>query len=205
MPSLAEIWRALHGAWRLAFLDIRGLAGFDGTRSGGLRSFWAMALVLPLNAVILAIRELIRGGEAPEPSNALVEILGPFAAWVILIVVIYALVSWHGRVDRFWLFVSTYNWIQVPMVLVLLLSAALFAGASGLVDPNADPASVPMLAWSIAHIALGIGITLELGILAYEWYVAWVALESGIPLPIIVVLLDFVMGLGLSHLSTALA
>ncbi len=26
MPSLAEIWRALHGAWRLLLLDTRGLA-----------------------------------------------------------------------------------------------------------------------------------------------------------------------------------
>jgi hypothetical protein len=206
MPSLAEIWRALHGAWRLAFLDMRGLGEFDGSRSGGLRSFWAMALALPLNAAILAIRELLpRGSEASEPSNALVEVLGPLVTWVVLIVVIYGLVSWYGRADRFWLFVSTYNWIQVPLALVILLSAALFAGASGLVDPNADAASVPMLAWSVAHIAVGIGITLELGVLAYEWYVAWVALDSGVPLPIIVVLLDFVMGLGLTHLSTALA
>lgn len=205
MPSLAEIWRALHGAWRLAFLDIRGLAGFDGTRSGGLRSFWAMALVLPLNAAILAVKGLILGGETAEPSSALVEIVGPLATWVILIAAMYALVLWHGRVDRFWLFVSTYNWIQVPLAVAILVSAALFAGASGLVDPSGDPANVPMLAWSLAHVALGIAITLELGVLAYEWYVAWVALDSGIPLPIIVVLLDFVMGVGLSHLSAALA
>lgn len=205
MPSLAEIWHALRGAWRLAFLDIRGLAGFEGSRSGGLRSFWAMALVLPINAMILAVKGLIPGGETVEPSNALIEVFGPLATWVILIAIIYALVSWHGRIERFWLFVSTYNWIQVPLAGAILVSAALFASASGLVDPNADPASVPMLAWSLAHVAIGVAITLELGVLAYEWYVAWVALDSGIPLPIIVVLLDFVMGVGLSHLSTALA
>ena len=205
MPSLAEIWHALRGAWRLAFLDIRGLAGFEGSRSGGLRSFWAMALVLPINAMILAVKGLIPGGETVEPSNAPIEVFGPLATWVILIAIIYALVSWHGRIERFWLFVSTYNWIQVPLAGAILVSAALFASASGLVDPNADPASVPMLAWSLAHVAIGVAITLELGVLAYEWYVAWVALDSGIPLPIIVVLLDFVMGVGLSHLSTALA
>lgn len=204
MPSLAEIRHALRGAWRLAFLDIRGLAGFESSRSGGLRSFWAMALVVPINAGILAVKGLIPGGETVEPSNALIEVFGPLATWVILIAVIYALVSWHGRVERFWLFVSTYNWTQVPLAGAILVSAALFASASGLVDPNADPASVPMLAWSLAHVAIGVAITLELGVLAYEWYVAWVALDSGIPLPIIVVLLDFVMGVGLSHLSTAL-
>jgi len=205
MPSLAEIWRALHGAWRLAFLDIRGLAGFDGSRSGGLRSFWAMILVLPLNAAILAIKELIPGGETGEPSNALIELFGPLVTWMVLIAVIYALVLWHGRVERFWIFVSTYNWIQVPLAMAILVSAGLFAGASGLVDANADPASVSAFAWSLAHVAIGIAITLELGVLAYEWYVAWVALDSGVPLPIIVVLLDFVMAVGLNHLSTALA
>ncbi len=206
MPSLAELWRAFHGAWRLAFLDTRGLADFDSSRGGGLRSFWAMALVLPLNAAILAVKEVIPdGGEPAAPHATLVDLFGPLAAWVLLIAVMYGLVSWHGRVERFWLFVSTYNWTQVPLAVVILLSVALAAAASGLVDPDADPANVPMLAWSVAHTAFGIALTLQLGTLVYEWYVAWVALDSGIPLPIIVVLLDIVMGVGLSHLSTALA
>ena len=66
MPSLAEIWRALHGAWRLLLLDTHGLAEFDGSRSGGLRSLWAIALVLPLNIAVIAITELgeVVGGEA---------------------------------------------------------------------------------------------------------------------------------------------
>ena len=205
MPSLAEIWRALQGAWRLAFLDARGLADFDGSRSGGLRSFWAIALVLPLTVASIAIKQFIPGSEPAAPHNNLVELVGSLAAWVALIAVIYGLVAWHGRVERFWLFVSTYNWTQVPLAVVILLSVTLFAGTSGLVDPNADAETAPILAWSIAHVTVGIALTLQLGTLVYEWYVAWVALDSGVPLPIIVVLLDIVMGLGLSHLSTALA
>ena len=206
MPSLAELWRALHGAWRLAFLDARGgLADFDASRNGGLRSFWAMALLLPINAAILWVKDLMPGDADAAPHNMLVDLFGPLAAWLLLIAIMYGLVSWHGRVERFWLFVSTYNWTQVPLGAVILLSVALATGASALVDPNADPASVTMLAWSVAHVGLGIALTLQLGTLVYEWYVAWIALDSGIPLSIIVVLLDIVMGVGLNHLSTALA
>jgi hypothetical protein len=204
MPSLAEIWRALHGAWRLAFLDGRGLTDFDGSRTAGLRSFWAMALVLPLNAAILAVKQVVPGDDA-TPPNALVDLLGPLVAWVALIAIMYGLVSWYGRVERFWLFVSSYNWIQVPLAIVVLLSVALATAAGSVVDPGANADSVAMLPWSLAHIALGIAFTLQLGTLIYEWYVAWVALDSGVPLAIIVVLLDIVMGVGLNHLSTALA
>ncbi len=204
MPGLAEVWRALHGAWRLAFLDTRGLTGFEASRAGGLRSFWAMALVLPLNAVILAVKQLMSADDT-APPNAVIDLLGPLVAWVVLIAIMYGLVSWYGRTERFWLFVSSYNWTQVPLAVVVLLSVALATAAGSIVDPTADADTVPMLAWSVAHIALGIAFTLQLGTLIYEWYVAWVALDSGVPLAIIVVLLDIVMGVGLNHLSTALA
>ncbi|HKF72679.1 MAG TPA: hypothetical protein VKB68_13075 [Stellaceae bacterium] len=205
MPSLAEIWRALHGAWRLAFLDTRGLADFDGSRSGGLRSFWAIALVLPLTVASIAIKQFFPGSEPAAPHNDLVELAGSLVAWLVLMAVMYGLVVWYGRVERFWLFVASYNWTQVPLTAVILLSVALFAGTSALVDPNADAETTPILASSVAHIAFGIAFTLQLGTLVYEWYVAWAALDSGVPLPIIVVLLDVVMGLGLSHISTAFA
>ena len=205
MPGLAELWRALHGAWRLAFLDTRGLADFDGSRSGGLRSFWAMALLLPINGAILWVKELLPSDADAEPHDVLIDLFGPLAAWAVLIAIMYGLVAWHGRAERFWLFVSSYNWTQVPLGVVVLLSVALATGASGLVDQGADAANVPTLAWSVAHVTFGISLTLQLGTLVYEWYVAWMALDSGIPLSIIVVLLDIVMGVGLNHLSTALA
>jgi hypothetical protein len=204
MLGLAELWRALHGTWRLAFLDTRGLADFNGSRAGGLRSFWAMALVLPLNAAILAVKQLVPGDDT-APPNAVVDLLGPLVAWVVLIAIMYGLISWYGRIERFWLFVSSYNWTQVPLAVVVLLSVALATAAGGMVDPGVDADSVPALSWSVAHIAIGIAFTLQLGTLVYEWYVAWVALDSGVPLAIIVVLLDIVMGVGLNHLSTALA
>jgi len=204
MPSLAEIWRALHGAWRLALLDPRGLADFDGSRSGGLRSFWAMAFVLPLDIAITAIDELGPTSEMLPPHSAAFQLVGSMLAWPLLLLVIYGLVRWYGRADRYWLFVATYNWTQIPLALAVMLMVVLFTAAGSLVDlSNVDAASgAPAL---VAYSAILVGAALRVAVYAYEWYVAWLSLDAGIALPIIVVLLDIVFSVALDKLAVWLA
>ena len=204
MPSLAEIWRALHGAWRLLLLDHRGLADFDGSLSGGLRSFWAIAFVLPLNIAITAIDELGPAAEMLPPHSATFELVGDMLRWPLLLLVIYGLVRWYGRAERYWLFVATYNWTQIPLALAGMLMVALFTAAGSLIDfNNVDAASGgPAL---LAYIAILVGAALRVAIYAYEWYVAWLSLDAGIALPIIVVLLDIVSSVALDKISIWLA
>ena len=204
MPSLAEIWRALHGAWRLLLLDTRGLADFDGTRSGGLRSFWAIAVVLPLNIAITAIDELGPSSDMLPPHSALFEVAGNVAAWPLLLAVIYGLVSWYGRPERYWLFVATYNWTQIPLAFAVLVIVALVTAAGGLVDLN-DLESASGGTALVAGIALLAAAALRFAVYAYEWYVAWLSLDAGVALPIIVVLLDIVLGLGVAKFANMLA
>jgi hypothetical protein len=204
MPSLAEIWRALHGAWRLLFLDSRGLAEFDATRAGGFRSFWAIAAVLPLNLAITAIDELGPSSDVLPPHSAAFEILGNLLAWPLLLALIYGLVSWYGRPERYWLFVSTYNWTQIPLALAVLAIVLLFTAAGGLVDLNNLESASGGTAL-VAGIALLIAAALRFAVYAYEWYVAWLSLDAGVALPIIVVLLDIVLGLGVGKIANALA
>jgi len=200
MPSLAEIWRALHGAWRLALLDTRGLSEFDGSRSGGLRSFWAIALVVPLDIAITAIDELGPSAEMLPPHSAVFQLLGSILAWPLLLLVIYGLARWYGRAERYWLFVATYNWTQVPLALAVMLMVALFTVAGSLVDlSNVEAASgAPAL---LAYTAVLVGGALWVAVHAYELYVAWLSLDAGIALPIIVVLLDIVSGVALDKIS----
>ena len=200
MPSLAEIWRALHGAWRLALLDSRGLADFDGSRSGGLRSFWAIALVLPLNVAITAIDELGPSAEMLPPHSAVFQLLGSILAWPLLLLAIYGLARWYGRAERYWLFVTTYNWTQIPLALAVMLMVALFTAAGSLVDLS-DVEAASGAAAFFAYSAVLVGAALRIAVYAYEWYVAWLSLDAGIALPIIVVLLDIVSGLALDKLS----
>jgi hypothetical protein len=200
MPSLAEIWRTLHGAWRLALLDTRGLSEFDGSRSGGLRSFWAIAIVVPLDIAITAIDELGPSAEMLPPHSAIFQLLGSILAWPLLLLVIYGLARWYGRAERYWLFVATYNWTQVPLALAVMLMVALFTAAGSLVDlSNVEAASgAPAL---LAYTAVLVGGALWVAVHAYELYVAWLSLDAGIALPIIVVLLDIVSGVVLDKIS----
>jgi len=204
MPSLAKIWRALHGAWRLLLLDTRGLADFDGTRSGALRSFWAIALVLPLNIAITAIDELGPTAEVLPPHSDALQLIGAIVAWPFLLLVIYALAHWYGRAERYWLFVTTYNWTQIPLALAVLMIVVLFTAAGSLIDLSAV-GSASGGAAIVAGVAVLIAAALRVAVYAYEWYVAWLSLDAGIALPTIVVLLDIVLGLGLDKISNALA
>ena len=204
MPSFAEIWRALHGAWRLLLLDHRGLADFDGSLSGGLRSFWAIAFVLPLNIAIAAIDELGPTSEMLPPHSAVFQRVVGLLAWPLLLLVMYGLVRWHGRAERYWLFVATYNWTQIPLTLAALVIGALFALAGNLVDLS-DLGSASGGTALAAEAAILVGAALSVAVYAYEWYVAWLSLDAGIALPIIVVLLDIVSGLALDKIWIWLA
>jgi hypothetical protein len=204
MPSLAEIWRALHGAWKLLFLDTRGLAQFDGSRSGGLRSFWAIALVLPLNVAIIAIDQLGPAQDVLPPHSAVLQLIGLVIAWPALLLVIYILARWYGRAERYWLFVTTYNWTQIPIAIAAMLIIAMLTGVSAFVDLATLPTAsggVALAGW----IAVLAAAALKVGLYGYEWYVAFVSLDAGVALPIIVVLLDIVSGLALDKISIWLA
>jgi hypothetical protein len=204
MPSLAEIWRALHGAWRLLLLDTHGLAEFDGSRSGGLRSLWAIALVLPLNIAVIAITELGPAAEMLPPHSTAFQLVGDMLAWPLLLLVVYGLARWYGRAERYWLFVATYDWTQIPLALAGMLMVSLFIGAGSLADFN-NMESASGGSAVLAQTAVVIGGALWVAVHAYEWYVAWVSLDAGIALPIIVVLLDTVSGLGVDKISIWLA
>ncbi len=85
----------------------------------------------------------------------------------------------------------------------MLLFTALLAGTSSLVDMNAVADAPPVnaiLAAVAALLAMGVFVL----VYGYEWYVSWVSLEAGVALPIIVVLLDFVTGAGLSKVASTL-
>jgi hypothetical protein len=204
MPSLAEIRRAFYGAWRLLLVDPRGLTFFDGSLPGGLRSFWSVVLILPLALAIQGVYHLEPSIETPVAHNAVVDYAGLFLAWPLLLLVIYCLVGWYGRGERFWLFVSSYNWTQVLQSVGLLGVAALHLGGSSLVDFNA-PGSASTAEALIGGLAILAMLALCFLVFAYEWYVAWLSLDAGIAIPTIVVLLEFVFPLALSRLSTALA
>lgn len=203
MPSLAEVRRGLLGAWRLLLLDTKAVAYFDGTVAGGLRSFWVAAVVVPLYIAAGAIPRPV-SSDPPPPHNVAVDLLGFLVSWPLLMVVVYGLVRWGGKRERFWLYVSASNWAQVLQSIGMLLVTACFAAAGSLVNLN-SPETAATSSAALGAIVTIAAMFLVMAVFAYEWYVAWVSLDSGVALPIIVVLLDIITTLALDRLSTALA
>src|SRR5262249_5837450 len=199
MPSLAEIRRALHGAWRLLLLDPHGILEFDGSVGGGLRSFWAALLVIPLDVASLALPPAAGGG---EEHGILLDLLPQLAVWPVLLLLIFALVRWYGRGERYWLFLAAYNWTQVLQAVGMLLFGGLTAAAGGMVDLTA-PASASGPSAVLGGVAVLLALIIYAVVVAYEWYVAWISLDSGFALPTVVLLLDLVLGIGIGRLTTA--
>jgi hypothetical protein len=204
MRAVAAVLRALHGAWRLLLLDSRGLAAFDGTPKGALASFWAMLVVLPLDLAVRAIALSVPVGDTDsEPPGIGLHLALYVIDWLVPVALVFILVRWYGRGDRFWLFLSALNWSQVLQSVGTLLVQALLAATTSLVDVSAV-ANAPPLNAVVGALAALMAMAIFVLIYAYEWYVSWVSLEAGIALPTIVVLLDLVTGASLSKLVTML-
>jgi hypothetical protein len=83
MASLSEVSSALHGAWRLAFLDRAGMAYFDRSERGFWQSFSAAVLVYPAFLVLLGLHVADAQWEASGSARIiLVETIGYVISWV---------------------------------------------------------------------------------------------------------------------------
>jgi hypothetical protein len=188
--ALAEAWLALAGTLRLARGDPGGLACFDSSIGGFWRSFRAALLCYPLYLILLTFPVVLGDGEVVEVDAGrfyAAESIHFVISWVAFPLVVLPIVDFLGRGDRFLVFITAYNWCQVPQTVVFATVALL--GGAGLLSANA------ML---IVDLILG------LGALAYEWYVARVALAVSGPRAGLVILADVLLAVFLSHISRAL-
>jgi hypothetical protein len=197
MPALAEALRGLYGAWRLLLLDRHGILAFEGSRQAALRSFWVAVLSLPL-AVAANFIPIGKGEEGIMPRGIGMILADCMLSWLLPLIVIYVLVRWYGRSDRYWLLLAALNWSQVPQAVLYLISTALFLGAGQLVDPDAVQGAAGTAALAGGVMAL-LAMLLFAGIIFYEWFIAWIALEAGVALPTAAVLFDLVIGYGVTY------
>jgi len=196
MPAIGELLRNLWGAWRLLLLDRHGILAYDGSRQAALRSFWVVLLSLPISALTVALL-LASGNEGL--ANGLASLAADCTiAWLLPLLVIYALVRWYGRGERYWLLLTALNWSQVPQGLLGLLRVGLLIGAGVLIGPDSAPdtASASVL---IGVVIVQLAWLVYIAIVFYEWFVAWIALEAGFALPTAAVLFDLVINYGLSY------
>ena len=176
----------MYGAWRLARLDVGAMAWFDRSAHGVWRSFWAMAFAYPGFLVLLAFRPTpAQPWSLPPPQSLLVETISYVIGWTALPLIIFEIWHWFRREEQSLDFIVAYNWAQLlqipPSIVIALVASAL----------------TPTLAVAL-HFVFGVAL------IAYEWFIARVALRASGLMATAVVLLDLVVGMGVDALAQGL-
>ena len=159
MVTVEEATRSVFGAFRLALGDRRGMAFFERTPDGALRSFFAAVIVLPVHAVFSALRLESIAAEVPTLRLLMVEALFYVIAWTLFPVVMISICRVLQRSACYVDFLVAYNWAGV-IAIVLHLPLLTFS-LTGSVP-------TPAVAWiGLATFAIA---------LTYEWYILRTAL-----------------------------
>ncbi len=190
MPTSAwlEVRQAIIGALRLARGDRGGLVYFDRSADGFWRSFRAAVISYPLYLVLLSMRVTVAEWES---SGALViitvETIAYVIAWTAFPLLMLIVTQRIGRAHRFFDFMVPYNWSQLPQsALFVLVGLETESGVLG-----AQPAQAIEAAAAIA-------------VLVYEWFIARVALDTTATAAGIVVFVDLLLGVLISHVASTL-
>ena len=190
MPATAwlEMRLALVGALRLAKGDRGGLSCFDRSLDGFWRSFRAAVIAYPLYLILLMMRVTIAEWERSGGFYIIVvETIAYVIAWVAFPLAMLTVTRWLNRSHRFFDFMVPYNWSQLPQSALFVL-----VGLQSTSDAiSTQPAQVIEIAAAIA-------------VLVYEWFIARVALETTAAAAALVVLVDLVLGVLISHVASSL-
>ena len=133
MLSSAEIARGSRGAIKFLSRDVSAPLHFDNTPEDCLRSYQVMILVAPISALYLVIHYMQVNTTADEGQIALAEGLRYVVDWLIYPVIFYEIARRRGWLERYPRYIASLNWINLPAVILLLISELVAA----LVPPGA--------------------------------------------------------------------
>jgi hypothetical protein len=188
IPSLREVSSGLYGAWRLARLDARAMAWFDRGPDGTARSFWAAIICFPGFIALLALRVSPADWAASGAGHILlVESIGYVVGWSAYPLAALGLCRMLGVAGGGFDFITAYNWSQIIETGLFIVVAALAA-----LHVMSDEAASLLSAFAL------------LVVLAYEWFIARVATRAARGIATVLVLLDLVLGAGLSRITQGL-
>ncbi len=188
IPSTREIASSIYGAIRLARLDATGHEFFERTAEGALRSFFAAALVAPAYLILL----LFRYGEMPDHVGfagfLTAEAVAYVITWTAFPLLVFHLAGMMGKRDRYFGFLTAYNWSSIVQMTVYLPVIAL--GQSGLL-PEA--------------LGEAIGLAATLVMLAYQWFIIRTGLAIGGAAALGLLLLDVMIAVFVSGMADGIA
>src|SRR6516164_1967634 len=190
MPTRAwpEARLALVGALRLARGDRGGLACFNRSLDGFWRSFGAAVIGYPLYLLLLAMRVTVAEWERSGGFVIVtVETIAYVIGWVAFPLIMLTVTRLIGRAHRYFDFMVSYNWSQVPQSALFVLVG--LGTESGVLA--AGPAQAIEVASAIA-------------VLLYEWFIARVGLDTTASAAALVVFIDLFLGVLISHVAGSL-
>lgn len=159
MPGLNEIARSLFGVYRLARLDADGMNDLDLSIGGFWRSFFAMVIVAPGYAVLVAQKLAAAEGEVPLAWAIVVEVVAYVVGWIAFPIAAIFLTRMFGLAHNYVPLVVATNWAAVLQMAVVLGAILLAAGLS------TELGGLVMLAATLA-------------VVAYQWLVIRVSLDT---------------------------
>jgi len=157
-----RILHALWGARRLAQFDKSGLAAFEPGWPAARHSFLALALALPLMALMVWLQSAVYRGEDFGGVYMTARLASSALGWLGFVLLLFPLTRIVGRRDRVLFFIGVFNWTTFIALIIQL--PPLVIAAAGLVDFS-------------GYVVLVIGFLLL--VLVYKGYVASVALGIG--------------------------
>jgi hypothetical protein len=125
MPPVAEIRHYVEGAWRLAKGDAGGMAHFDFSADGFWRSFWAVVIVAPGYAILVADQHARRGEPVPFWSTSVAEGLSYLLGWVAFPIIAVFLTRFFGVAERYVPLIVALNWSSLVQMAAFLVPIAL--------------------------------------------------------------------------------
>lgn len=172
VPSREEALTGLFAAWRMLLRDERAAALFDATPAGFWKSFFCAVVVLPAYAFLVWIADL-GGGETSWGKVILVEAIGYVIAWTVWPVAMAHLVPLLGREDRYIRYIVAYNWSSGPQALIMLIATLLSI---------------------VGLLPATLGVIVLVLLLAYQTFIARVALGIATLPAVTLALSDFFLG-----------
>lgn len=187
MIRLQDLSAAIYGAWRLAWVDPRGLAYFDASERGYWQSFWAAVIAAPAYSLIVAINL-----SGPDYANAppigdlrllLIELIAYVISWTAFPLAMVTVAKMLGREAQYMRYIVAANWGGL-----LEMAAFLPATAVGETVPALEV--LPVL--------------VSIAMFSYEWYIARTALALTSRQALIPVAINFAFGLIIAIIARAL-
>jgi hypothetical protein len=175
---------SIFGAYRLAMLDKTGLNYLDRSPEGAIRSFNAALIVLPAYAVLVVLRLWDVLPDVSLLRFITVEGLAYVISWSAFPLVMFYISGLLDRSERYFDFLSAYNWSAVIQMGVYLPVVAL--ADSGLMPAGVDE---------------GLVLAVTMLVLMYQWFIARTTLDINGGSAAGVVLLDMILAVFITGVS----